>query len=432
MIPKAICAACFLIVYIASRRSLRAGVLALLCVGYAYGILRAQASLFGITNGIYFVFDSAVIGLYMAQLFKKLSPEERIRTNPIRRWVLILMLLPILMFLIPSQNILVRMVGLRGHIFFLPFLLLGARLTKKDILFIARGLLYLNILALVFAIAEFCFGVERFIPFQEGVTSLIYTSTTDKSGMFLRIPSTFVNASAYGATMFMTMPFLIGLWSAKPLRAWQTAVIALGSFAAILGILMSATRTNFVALSVLLSFILLMIPTRFIKQVKIGLIALLVIIGFFVYHEERFQRFTTLSHKVMHDRFKISVNESFLELMRDYPFGNGLGGGGTSIPYFLKNNVIDLVMIENEYGRIMLEQTIFGLFLWLAFIIWLCAPMKLDPLDPWMISRRLARVSCLTMFALASIGTGLLTSIPFTVLFLLTIGWFRTPYMSQS
>ena len=50
--------------------------------------------------------------------------------------------------------------------------------------------------------------------------------------------------------------------------------------------------------------------------------------------------------------------------------GNGLGGGGTSMPYFLESQVRHPVQIENEYGRIMLEEGLPGLALWLGLILW--------------------------------------------------------------
>jgi len=50
-----------------------------------------------------------------------------------------------------------------------------------------------------------------------------------------------------------------------------------------------------------------------------------------------------------------------------------LGGGGTSIPYFLQDRVKDPVAIENEYGRILLEAGIPGLLIWLIFIFWTVA-----------------------------------------------------------
>jgi hypothetical protein len=113
----------------------------------------------------------------------------------------------------------------------------------------------------------------------------------------------------------------------------------------------------------------------------------------------------------------------FFEVAAKYPFGNGLGGGGTSIPYFLRQRITNPVLMENEYARIMLEQGIMGLLMWIAFIFWLLSRRDRDRSDSWYIGRRLAWISCGTFFLTAVMGTGLLTSIPLTSLFLLLAGW---------
>ena len=57
--------------------------------------------------------------------------------------------------------------------------------------------------------------------------------------------------------------------------------------------------------------------------------------------------------------------------MRTYPLGNGLGGGGTSVPYFLQDRIRNVVVMENEYARILLELGIPGLCMWGVFIGWI-------------------------------------------------------------
>ena len=41
------------------------------------------------------------------------------------------------------------------------------------------------------------------------------------------------------------------------------------------------------------------------------------------------------------------------------------------MPYFLKDEILEPVAAENEYIRIMLEEGILGLGLWIVFILWL-------------------------------------------------------------
>ena len=113
----------------------------------------------------------------------------------------------------------------------------------------------------------------------------------------------------------------------------------------------------------------------------------------------------------------------FFEIGAKYPFGNGLGGGGTSIPYFLQDRIVNPVLMENEYARIMLEQGILGLTIWIAFVLWIITRRDQDPYDSWYLGRRLARVASAVFFITALTGTGLLTSIPQTSLFLLLVGW---------
>jgi hypothetical protein len=103
--------------------------------------------------------------------------------------------------------------------------------------------------------------------------------------------------------------------------------------------------------------------------------------------------------------------------------GNGLGGGGTSIPYFLAPSVNRPVGAENEYARILLEEGIIGLVIWSAFAIWFMTNRSTFVKDDWFAGRRMAW--WLSTFALvsASLGIGLLSSVPNSFLFLLMVGW---------
>ena len=114
---------------------------------------------------------------------------------------------------------------------------------------------------------------------------------------------------------------------------------------------------------------------------------------------------------------------TFFELAAKYPFGNGLGGGGSSIPSFLQDRLENPVVMENEYARIMLEQGIFGLLLWIAFLTWLFTRPAGDPLDSWREGRRLARWACILAFGTGLIGVGLFVSVPQTCLLLISAGW---------
>ena len=101
---------------------------------------------------------------------------------------------------------------------------------------------------------------------------------------------------------------------------------------------------------------------------------------------ERLQRADTLEDtEFVSERIRASANESFFELMVQYPAGAGMGSAfGTSIPYFLADPTPTAIGLENEYSRILVDQGLVGLGLWLAFLVWLLhrpPPFRLDV--PW-------------------------------------------------
>ncbi len=163
-----------------------------------------------------------------------------------------------------------------------------------------------------------------------------------------------------------------------------------------------------------------------LKQL-IAFAAIASLVGYWVYSNPRLQRFTNLKTDYVKERIHGSVNESFLDALWKYPLGNGLGGGGTSIPYFLQDRLKNPVGIENEYGRILLEVGIPGLCLWVAFIIAAIGGAQGDRAGPWKVGWRLAWVTVVLYFGTAFIGTGLLTAIPGTALLLFMTGWMCVP-----
>ena len=93
------------------------------------------------------------------------------------------------------------------------------------------------------------------------------------------------------------------------------------------------------------------------------------------------------------------------------------------MPYFLASEVKHPIVMENEYGRIMLEVGLPGLALWLALFIWSMTRPLPRKTETWYAGRWLARVAVAFGFLAAPIGTGLLTSIPETSMFMFYIGW---------
>src|SRR5439155_15264724 len=110
-----------------------------------------------------------------------------------------------------------------------------------------------------------------------------------------------------------------------------------------------------------LELALVFTTTNIPYRVKAGLVAFGVIVAWFVAQSERFHRFLTLRDtEYVAQRVGWSVNRNFFEMLGQYPMGAGLGrAAGTSIPYFLMDLMTTpQVGMENEYGRIALEQSL--------------------------------------------------------------------------
>lgn len=428
MISIFLCCVAFAVSYVAGRRSLVAGLLTVITVGYFYGILRANVP----ESFSHFIFDAAVVGLYVTQFPRAPNAEEQRSRRVLYLWVGALAVWSFLLFLAPVQDYMVQLVGLRGSIFLLPFVLLGARLDDAQANRLALGFAALNIIAFTFACAEYFLGVERFFP-RNPVTELIYKSVVDENYArsdwvaVLRIPSTFTSAHAFAGTMVLTLTFLFGSLvqkrAGKRLERWRRNLLVAALFASVLGIFMAAARTPVIILILLVAT--LVVSRRLNAHSWALLLLMLVGMGWIILSAERLQRFMTLKDtEYVGERVYWSVNDSFLELVSEYPLGNGLGGGGTSMPYFLQSEVkAPIFYMENEYARIVLEQGVLGLCLWLGFIAWLFTRRAVKRGDAWFVGRRMLWVVCAVQFATGMIGKGLLTSIPGTALFLLSMGW---------
>jgi hypothetical protein len=411
-----LCLVSLILAFFCGRRSLGAGLVAVLAVGYAYGIVRANVP----ATASHFIFDSAALGLYAGVFTKPVDRYSQFKSATLQPWVVGLAAWPLLLFFIPVQDWLVQLVGLRGTVFFLPFILIGTRLKKNDLFTFATGVALLNIAALGFALAEFTFGVARFFP-HNAVTELIFRSNDVAGGAF-RIPATFGTSAAYGGTMVVTIPFLAGVWAHCSAGLWRRRLLELAMLSAAFGVFLCASRTCFVMLFCLAAVIFMSV--RFKPSHKVGLVALGLIVAWQVAKDPRLQRFTTLADTGMvKERVSWSVNTSFADALMGYPMGNGLGGGGTSLPYFMESRVRNLVAIENEYGRILLEQGLPGLMLWVGFILWFLRRSWPEAKGKWYLGQRMLWTAIAASFVDGLLGTGLLTSIPYTSVLLLGIGW---------
>ena len=423
MISVAICFVVFVTSLFCSRRSLVAGLASVLAAGYAYGIVRAYLQ----EPFAHFIFDAAVLGLYVALAGRLLGETRQRDVRVLRLWVMVLIAWPVILLFLPWQDPMIQIVGLRGSAFLLPVLLVGAELDDQRARLLAMAMAVLNVIALGFGAAEYVMGVDRVVPHVPGVTDIVYEGTLFEGSRELRIPSVFVNSHAYGGTMLITLPWIVGALVEDRVRKWQRWLLGIGIVACMLGICMSGARSHFVVL-VLLVVIATALLTRESGVTRMRCLPIwlliMVIVGGLVASEERLQRFTSLEDtQMVKARFAGSVNMGFWDVMSAYPFGNGLGGGGTSIPYFLQDRIKEPVGLENEYARILLEQGLPGLALWVVFIGWLFGRRPSGRGEQWYLGRQLLAVCAATFFVTGVIGTGLLTSVPQTAIMLLSAGW---------
>jgi hypothetical protein len=428
MLAIAFCLMAFAACYVAGRRALWAGFLATMVVGYFYGIVRANLE----SHFSHFIFDFGAVGFYFALLTRRDTPIQRFKMRRVMPWVLALMGWPLLMMLLPLQPPMVQLVGLRGQIFFIPFVLVGAMLDGNEMRKIAAGLAVLSLIEIAFALAEVKFGLTRFYPVN-AVDQIIYNSMDVRVGstMVFRIPATFVQAAAFGGNMATSLPLLLGAMIQERRGSSRRKLLLIALGASALGVFLSASRSQATMLFVL------GIAATFSGRARnfpwFAWVGLLAVVGLLVAFSPRMQRFVTLENtSYLKKRVYSSVSSNFVDLAIEYPLGNGLGGGGTSMPYFLQSQLRDPVVMENEYARIMLEQGLPGLAIWLAFIVWtLTRPLPRET-EPWYLGKWLARVALTYCFMIAPTGMGLLTSIPGTAMLLVFAGWIATPNVTPA
>ena len=416
MIAAFLCFASLAVVFVCARKSLGAGLVALLCVGYAYGFLRANLRV----TASHFIFDAAVLGIYIAAFMSRARGWARYRSVGLYQWLAVLMMWPLLLFFVPRHDWMIQFVGLRGAIFFLPFLIIGARMEESDFAALATGMAVLNTAEIVIALSQFTFGIQQWFP-ESQVTAIIFGSR-DVAGGGYRIPGTFVNSASYGGMMAFTAPFLLAAWMKPAVSPLRRRLLEIGFLAAGVGVFLSASRTA--AILFAFSLVGIFISFRLNNFHRVWIVLLLLVVGWIVARDGRLQRFTTLSDMSMvTKRIQFSMNSSFVDMLLSHPMGNGLGAGGTSIPYFLQERVQDRVMMENQYALILIEQGALGLIMWLAFIIWTLVAAWPGMSRTEHIGRFLLWSALAFSFGGAPMGTGLFTAIPMTPVLMLACGW---------
>ena len=238
-----------------------------------------------------------------------------------------------------------------------------------------------------------------------------------------RVPSFFLSAHAYGGAMLFSLPFLLSVLFAPGARAADRTLATLGACAAVWGILLCAARVP--AAQFVLAALAAWVVARFhpgFGLVAVGVATVGVVAASF---DERLQRAVTLGDtEAVSDRLQASANMDFLELMAEYPAGAGMGSSyGTSIPFFLSGVAPRAIGLENEYSRILVDQGIVGLGLWLGFLLWLLhRPPPVSLGVPWGAGVVLMYALVVVYWLTAFTGAGALSSIPGSVLLLTQMG----------
>jgi hypothetical protein len=408
----------FFAAFLGTSRSLGLGFAAIFGVGFFSGVIRAN--FLGVFTT--FMFDAGILGLYLGFLINQKRWAGK-GYGMAGKFSFLLIGWPAMLALLPVNDLLIQLVALRSVVWFLPVMLIATRLTSRDLTVITRWLAIFNLCALAGGIYVYLYGVEALYP-QNAVTQIIYLCKDVGGGLeYHRVPSIFLSAHAYGAAMLFTLPFLLDRVFGRGVHAADRGLATAGVMAAAAGILMCAARQPVVtfALATLAAWACM----RF--NLTVGIIAVAITASGFAVSasNERLQRAASLEDtEAVSDRVRGSANDSFIDLLVEYPGGAGMGSAvGTSIPYFLADRAPVPVGLENEYAHILVDQGWVGLLIWLIFLGWLLARPPTPRLDArWGLGVILMYALILVNWMTAFIGTGLLASIPGAVLILTQMG----------
>ncbi len=414
-------------VFVLCQRSIGLGLLGVFVVGYFSGIVRANFQSIATT----FFFDAAIIGLYSSFLVGHTQTLARSIRSTNGQIVLLLLIWPLFLVLIPVNHFLVQLVALRSSIFLLPLVWIAIKLKRQDIAMLTRGFAVLNIIAALVGIYLYIYGVPALYPRNE-VTRIIYNSK-DVVGDNFRIPSTFLSAHAFGCTMVLTIPYLVGMLVRMKTSVLDRALLSTGILSSIVGILLCAARQPLWILALFSAIAWLQTGL----SIRTGLV-ILFFGGICVYlgaTNERFQRGFALTEGqegtagyvedklFVFNRMYNSINEDLLDVFIKYPMGAGMGSAfGTSIPYFLAQYQPEFIGSENEYSRILVDQGWIGLGLWLLFVFKAHFPLPSTVAKDDSLLFRMLHSNTMIYWATAFIGTGTLSSVPASAVLLTSMG----------
>ena len=238
--------------------------------------------------------------------------------------------------------------------------------------------------------------------------------------MVYRIPSTFVSSHAYGGMMVSLLPLLV--LNLERGRRWMP-VAFLALLGATLGVFVSAcpipgdwnggrrARARDVRVGEPADPGYRRGGRRSAASHRPGSIAVAALRD-------------TVGHRVRRGKGSKQRQCWILRGMRsNIPLGLGLGSAvGTSIPYFLEGIARPQYGMENEFARIALEEGVLGVVLWCSFVAWV---LLIDPGSTGSLAVRSKLgvwACCVVAWSQAAVGTGLLASVPGTMILFVYMG----------
>lgn len=425
-----LCVLAFATTFAACAKNWRYAFCVVIAWGYFYGILKAHF----LYSGGHFIFDFSIAGFFANLLIHPPPASEMKPARRVKPWVAALVAWPVFMAILPLQHYLVQLVGLRANMLWVPLIFIGGWVDRNALMMVGKTLAFLNLIAFSFALGEFFLGVAFFVPDNEA-TQIVFRSNDIITGIdeerHLRIPSTFANAASYAGTMVVTVPWLLGCLSIKQVVGWLgRPLFVAGLVSALLGIFIAGSRSP--VISLILVALVYFSTSRWNIGVILSITPVSLIVAFVVSTQDRFRRFATLfDFDYVSDRIQGSVSTGLLELLADYPMGRGMGAGGTNIPYWLSSYLEGGgMLVENEYVRILLEQGLPGLVIWLVFLA-VGFSFKINKDDPLNVVKSLLWANGVVLFSTMWIGVGAMATVPGAALNFLSIGFaFSEPIRS--
>ena len=388
----------------------------MLATGYLNGVLRANyLSIYSTL-----MFDASVAAFYLVHLLPVFTAAAR-QQRDLRNWCVMLTGFPTLLLLVPVHDPLVQLAGWRAEAWYLPLMLMAGALRLRDVRLVGATLAVLNLMTLVVSIYLYFRGVEALYP-RNVVTEIIYKSQ-DMAGGNYRIPSTFLNAHAYGGTMVMSFSLILGCLANSQNTFVRKVLLYGGLMAALAGVMLCGARVP--AATLIVGSLICWVRTGLSTKIMVwGLVIFVGCVGVASVNP-RMQRFFELQKtEDVVGRAAVSANTHAWDVILEYPMGAGLGAAVPSLPYFLADRAPQVPAVENEYARLTISLGWIGLGLWVGFLFWLYRrPIYRRQQPPELYWTAIfAHGMTLTAWGTALIGTGILTSIPASVLLVSQMG----------